>query len=93
MAKKTPQQDLEVMFYGYLDSLITLDSAVAIAMKRAVAKGLFTHSGALHKKANFILVGHADATVHLHAFGGNQVVGVVETGFAQARQLSGILRV
>src|ERR1700712_565080 len=42
-------------------SLISHQASVTIAMKRGVAERRLRHTGALQEKADFVLVGHADA--------------------------------
>ena len=45
-------------------------------MKRAVAERVFTHPRSFQEKSDFMLIGHTNAAMHLHAFATHQMHGV-----------------
>ena len=51
--------------------LVTLQHAVPITMVGAITERVLTYSRSLHEESDLVLVGHADAAVHLNAFTGH----------------------
>ena len=43
----------------------------------AITERVLTHSRPLHEESDLVLVGHADAAMHLDALAGHQVIGIV----------------
>ena len=51
--------------------LVALQHAVPITMVGAITERVLTYSRSLHEESDLVLVGHADAAVHLNAFTGH----------------------
>ncbi len=51
--------------------LVALQHAVPITMVGAITERVLTYSRSLHEESNLVLVGHADAAMHLNAFTGH----------------------
>ena len=46
-------------------------------MVGTITERVLTYSRSLHEESNLVLVGHADAAMHLNALAGHQIVGIV----------------
>jgi len=57
--------------------LVPLQHAVPITMVGAITERVLTYSRSLHEKSDLVLVGHADAAMHLNALTRHQIVSVV----------------
>jgi len=57
--------------------LVPLQHAVPITMVGAITERVLTDSRSLHEKSDLVLVGHADATMHLNTLTRHQIVSIV----------------
>ena len=57
--------------------LVPLQHAVPITMVGAITERVLTYSRSLHEESDLVLVGHADAAMHLNALTGHQIVSIV----------------
>ena len=67
---------------------ILLQPGVAVPVKAGVAEGDFGNAGALEQEPVFMLIGHADAAMHLDGLVGDQVKGRVAARLGMLEQIN-----